>query len=158
MNDKSKRFKIILAEDSQADADLVRRALLEHSIDCELDVIGDGAEVIQQISGLDTKPHSPALDVSILDMHLPKENGEAILGCLRSTTHYWQTPVVIMASEDAKLIAREAGGYPALLFFNKPSSLDEFMPLGALVRSILFVACKPESRSGEHDIRRAGAA
>ena len=114
--------------------------------------------MIQQISGLDTKPDSPAFDLLILDMHLPKENGEAVLDCPRSTTHYWETPVIIMASEDPKLFARQAGGYPALLFVNKPSSLDEFMRLGALVRSILFVAWKPESRSGEHDIRRAGAA
>lgn len=158
MNDRSKRFKIILAEDNPADADLVRRALLKHTIDCELHVVPDGAEAIQQIRGLDTQPGSLAFDLLILDMHLPKENGEAVLNCLRSTVHYGQTPVIVMASEDAKLTAGQAGRFPALIFFAKPSSLDEFMQLGAVVRSVLFVAKKQESRSRAHDYRSDGAA
>lgn len=158
MNDKSQRFKIILAEDNSADTQLVRLALREHGIDCDLHVVGDGAEAIEQICGLDRKVQSHALDLLILDMHLPKENGEAILQCLRATAHYRQTPVVVMASEDAKLIAEQASASPALIFFAKPSSLDEFMRLGALVRNILVVAKKPESRSGAHDNSSAGAA
>lgn len=154
----NERFRIILAEDNPADADLVRRALLEHGIDCELHVVGDGAEMIRQIGELDTNPKSPAFDLLILDMHLPKENGEAVLNCLRSTAHYQQTPVVVMASEDTKLIAKQAGHFRALSFFHKSSSLDEFMQLGVLVRSILSVAKKPESRSGSHDNRSTGAA
>ena len=55
----NERFRIILAEDNPADADLVRRALLEHGIDCELHVVGDGAEVIRQIGELDTNTDSP---------------------------------------------------------------------------------------------------
>lgn len=158
MNDESKRFKIILAEDNSADADLVRRALREHDIDCDLHVVGDGAQVIKRITALDAEAESRSFDLMILDMHLPKENGEAVLNCLRSTVHYRQTPVVVMASGDAKLFGEEAGAFPPLSFFQKPSSLDEFMRLGALVRSILFVAKKPESCSGTHDNRSAGAA
>ena len=153
----SEHFEIILAEDNPADADLVRRALLEHGIDCELHVVRDGAEVIRQIGELDTNPDSPAFDLLILDMHLPKENGEAVLNYLRSTAHYRQTPVLVMASEDSGLIAKQAG-LRALSFFHKPSSLDEFMQLGALVRSILSVVKKPESRSASHDNKRTGAA
>jgi two-component system, chemotaxis family, response regulator Rcp1 len=151
-------FKIILAEDNPADTDLVRRALREHGIDCDLHVIGDGAQVIEQICRLDRETESPAFDLLILDMHLPKENGETVLRCLRGTAHYRQTPVVVMAREDVKLIADQAAASPALFFFEKPSSFDEFMRLGALVRSILVVAKKPESRSGPHDNRSAGAA
>ncbi len=158
MNHKSPYFRIILAEDNPADADLVRRALLEHSVDCELHVIKDGAEAIGVIKELDTRPKSPAFDLLILDMNLPKESGEAVLNCLRSTANYRQTPVVVMGSEDAKLIAKQAEGCPALIFFDKPSSLDEFMQLGALVGMILSVAPKPESRSMAHDIESAGAA
>jgi CheY-like chemotaxis protein len=158
MNDESKCFKIILAEDNPADADLVRRALLEHGINCELSVVEDGAQVIQQISRLDMETKSPTVDLLILDMHLPKENGEAVLNCLRSTAHYRQTPVIVMASEDPNLIARQAGRFPALSFFNKPSSLDEFMRLGALVRSILSIEKKPGSQARGRDSRSAGVA
>ena len=43
----------------------------------------------------------PGPDLLLLDMHLPKYNGEEILKCLRSTERYAQIPVVVMTSSDA---------------------------------------------------------
>jgi CheY-like chemotaxis protein len=131
------RFNILLAEDNPADITLVRRALKSHGVDCELHVIQDGAEAIQWITNLDQAPNAPVLDMMLLDMHLPKHDGPEILRCLRSTENYAQTPVIVMTSQDSKAVAGQASRNAAMCYFRKPSSLDEFMELGAIVKTLL---------------------
>src|SRR5205807_6631689 len=94
-------YNVLLAEDSAADITLVREALKEHQLDCTLHVIRDGAQAISFLDGLDRNPQEPSLDLVLLDMHLPKHDGAEILGRLRSTVHYSQTPVILMTASDS---------------------------------------------------------
>jgi DNA-binding response OmpR family regulator len=70
-------------------------------------------------------------------MHLPKHDGEQILQRLRSTERYAQTPVVLMTGWDFNFMEKAAIKHAALSYFRKPSSTDEFMQLGNIVRGIL---------------------
>ncbi len=81
----NQKYDILLAEDNPADAVLVREALIKHGINCALRVVRDGAEAIRFMNGLDTGQSGSRLDLLVLDMHLPKHNGEEILKTLRST-------------------------------------------------------------------------
>lgn len=130
-------FKILLAEDSSADVLLVRRALRDHAIDCDLHVTRDGAEAIQWLMQLDGSPGGSSLDLMLLDMHLPKHDGEDILRRLRTTENYAQTPVIVMTSSDSPAMESVALRNAALHYFRKPSSLQEFMQLGSIVRNVL---------------------
>jgi DNA-binding response OmpR family regulator len=137
MRTETTLFKIVLVEDNSADAALVRQALKEHYVDCALHLIRDGAQAIQWICALDTDAKVPPLDLLLLDMHLPKHDGEDVLKCLRSTEHYAQTPVIAMTSQDSSGIEKKAAKNAALVYFRKPSTLDEFMQLGSIVRQVL---------------------
>ena len=94
----------------------------------------------------------------ILDMHLPKCDGEEILTALRSTAHASQTPVIVLARTDPKMIREQGEGFPALIFFEKPSELDEFMKLGALVRSVLSGDKIPLAGESGTDLKSASMA
>ena len=131
--------EIILAEDNAADVVLVREALKEHHVDCVLHVIRDGAEAITFIENLDADPKAPPLDLLLLDMHLPKREGQDVLRRLRTSRRYAQTPVLIMTSLESTLIADNVLRHAALSYFRKPSTLDEFMQLGAIVQRLLGV-------------------
>jgi CheY-like chemotaxis protein len=137
MTMEAKPFQILLAEDRPEDAELVRQALKEHNVQCTLHVIRDGAEAIEFIDSLDSAPHSPPLDLCLVDMHLPKCGGEDILKRLRSTEHYAQTPVIVMSGISAAHIEETAAKHAGLLFFQKPSTLDEYLRLGSIVRNLL---------------------
>lgn len=132
----AKPFEILVAEDNLDDAELIRLALLEHGVVCTLRVIRDGAEVIAFLRSLDTDPKIP-LDLLIVDMNLPKRNGEDILKCLRSTENYAQTPVVVVCGLSSDVIEEKATKHAAMVYFHKPLTLDGFMQLGALVRKVL---------------------
>src|ERR1700730_3547647 len=105
---ESKPFDILLAEDSPQDAELVRMALKDHRVDCALRVIRDGAEAITVLDTLDANAKSPALDLLLVDMNLPKRSGEDILKRLRSTENYARTPVIVMSGLPAEAIEEKA--------------------------------------------------
>lgn len=82
-------------------------------MDCKLHMIRDGALVMQQIDKLDTD-----------------------LKRLRSTKRYSRTPVVLMTSHDSSALGQTAARPAAPVYFKKPTTFDDFMELGLIVRRI----------------------
>lgn len=132
--------QIVLAEDNSADIMLVRLALQNAGLDCELRVLDDGDKAVAFIEEFDSKPLAGAIDLLLLDMHLPKRNGEEILNRLRSSHRYKNTPVVVMTSSDAPRDHAQAKKLAAMHYFRKPSNLSEYMQLGIIVRGLLSPA------------------
>jgi CheY-like chemotaxis protein len=130
-------FEILLAEDNPADVTLVREALKMHNVDCVVHVLRDGEQALALLDSLDRDPKLPRVDLLILDMHLPKHDGEEILKRLRSTEHYAQTPVIVMTSYPSSWIEAKAAKHAAVFYYQKPSTMDELKELGAVVRNVL---------------------
>jgi CheY-like chemotaxis protein len=140
---------IVLAEDNSADVMLVRLALKSSGLNCELRVLDDGDKAVTFIDEFDANPNAGPIDLLLLDMHLPKRDGEEILRRLRSSDHYAQTPVVVMTASDAPrdlavLVGSgtsptdaQAQKHAAMHYFRKPFNLAEYMQLGVIVRDLL---------------------
>lgn len=141
-------YHILLAEDSAADVGIVRLALRDQNLDHILHVARDGEEAMAFIEKADSDSKAPGLDLLLLDMHLPRYNGEQILQRLRSTERYAQTPVVVMSSSAAPEDQDRAQKHAALLYFRKPSRLEEFIQLGVIVRDILVRKTLARSTQG----------
>jgi len=142
MTQQAATSHILLAEDNAADEALVREALHEHGVACTLHVVKDGEKAIAFIRDIDTRPgHNdktrPHLDLLLLDMHLPRYDGPEILHALRSTEHYAQKPVIVMTSSASPGLREATDGQGAMHYFRKPSSLDEFLLLGGIVKAVL---------------------
>ena len=72
-------------------------------------------------------------------MHLPKRGGEDILKRLRSTEHYARMAVIVMSGINAPYIEEAAAKHAAaLVFFEKLSTLDEYLRLGSIVQNLLW--------------------
>jgi CheY-like chemotaxis protein len=130
-------FEILIAEDNPADVALVREALKMHDVNCVLHVLRDGEQALTLLDSLDKDPKTPRVDLLILDMHLPKHDGEDILKRLRSTEHYAQTPVIAMTSYASSGIEAKAISHAPVSYFRKPSTLEELSELGLVVRDVL---------------------
>jgi CheY-like chemotaxis protein len=129
--------QIVLAEDNPADTFLVRRALHEHRIDCDLLVISDGEQLLKLIDRFDANANLACPDLLLLDLSLPKHGGLDVLKHLRKSERCGQTPVVILTSSDWIGDREEADRNAAVHFFRKPSSLDQFMLIGLIVKGII---------------------
>ena len=130
-------FEILLAEDNAADAELVREALKEYHLNCSLRVISDGAQAIEFIDRMDKDPNAPPLDLLLLDIHLPKCEGGEVLKRLRSTERYSGTPAIIITGLSSRCVQEAAMRDNVIMCFEKPSTLEEFMQLGSIVRQVL---------------------
>ena len=73
----------------------------------------------------------------LLDMHLPRHDGDEILKRLRSMQHYAQIPVIIITGSEVPSNREEIPEEGLLHYFRKPSSLNGFMQLGSLAGEIL---------------------
>ena len=126
---------ILLAEDNP-DVLLVKEALDGERIGCSLQVLSDGEEMVKFIQHLDTSHLHDCPKLLLLDLHLPKRDGEEILRQLRSSERCAQTPVVILSSA-ASTQHFDPTRHAALHYFRKPTSLVEFMKLGQVVKDII---------------------
>ena len=133
----AKRFHIVIAEDNHADVTLVQEALKLHGVSCEIAVIGDGAEAIRYFLTLDLDSRAPVPDLVLLDMHLPKYDGNDILKALRSSERAAQTPVIVITSSSTAEVEQLAQQRGALHYFKKPCDWEEFAKLGAIVQNLL---------------------
>jgi chemotaxis family two-component system response regulator Rcp1 len=128
---------ILLAEDNPADVHLVREVLEDKALGYDLKVVSDGEQAVELIARIDRDSTLICPALLLLDLHLPKMDGEEILRCLRSSERCGLTPVVIMTSSDAPRDEEMATRNAALHYFRKPSTLEHYMKLGDVVEDII---------------------
>jgi DNA-binding response OmpR family regulator len=126
----------VLVEDNRADVGLVREALEEHSVRCQVTVISNGDTALKFIDEIDAGRH-PCPDLVIIDLNLPKKPGKEVLKRMRASAICNHVPVVILTSSDNQKDKDDVAPFAPLHYLKKPSSLDEFITLGALFKQIV---------------------
>jgi CheY-like chemotaxis protein len=133
-------IRILLAEDNHGDEFLVREALREHQVQHELHVMRDGLEAVHYIERMGDATDAPCPDVLLLDLNLPHRSGHELLQLFRAHPFCRNTPVIVITSSDAEKDRRRAAELGATRYFRKPSDVDEFIQLGAIVREVVSAA------------------
>jgi CheY-like chemotaxis protein len=128
---------ILLIEDNPGDVLLVREALKEHEVTTPLFVITDGEKAVEFIEKLGKDGDGPCPALVLLDLNLPKRTGHDVLSRMREMKRCEHTPVVILSSSDAPADRRAAAAFNISRYIRKPSTLDEFMMIGAVIRQLL---------------------
>jgi DNA-binding response OmpR family regulator len=134
------RNYVVLVEDGEADAFMVREAFRQHQIDGRLDVIADGEKAVEFVEMLDTQESHPCPQLYLLDLNLPKFSGDVVLQQIRKSRRCGQVPVIILTSSRFPRDEAELMQLGATCYFQKPSRLDEFLRLGGVVRELLAPA------------------
>ena len=129
--------EILLAEDNPADVYLIREALHEHGVEAAVRVASDGREVLQIVCPLPGGDPVPRLDLIILDLNLPRHDGIEILQQLRGSAVLATVPVVVLTSSDSPRDQKIANQLGATCYLRKPSSLEQFLALGEVLKDLL---------------------
>jgi chemotaxis family two-component system response regulator Rcp1 len=130
-------FDILLAEDNPGDVLLFREALSTRQLPCNLVVAADGQRAMTLLGeGASTKPTwRPHLIV--LDVNLPKYNGDAVLRYVRRQPWLEGVPVIMLTSSASPADRTAAIELGASLYLQKSSDLDELFEVGKIVEAIL---------------------
>jgi CheY-like chemotaxis protein len=129
--------EVLLADDNPSDVYLIREALHEHGVDCVLRVAPDGKDALNIISHDGPDAAAGCINLIILDLNLPKHDGLEILQKLQGLARFERVPVVVLTSSDSPSDRLRATALGATLYLRKPSSLDQFLGLGAIFKELL---------------------
>jgi CheY-like chemotaxis protein len=127
----------LLAEDNHADVLLVQEAIELHSVPIDLHIVNDGDQAVKFIERADTDPEAPCPELLILDLNLPKRDGQEVLHRVRASGKCRDIPVLILTSSQLSKDRDELSKLGANRYFRKPSSYDQFMKVGEVVKEIL---------------------
>ena len=133
---------ILLIEDNPADIHRLRLALDRQGQKYELQVLRDGAEALLFVDQHRTASMSdPQPCVIILDLHIPKHGGVAVLQAIRRAPVLSHIHILVLTSATSPEEELEARYLGVRLYREKPRDLGEFIEVAQLI----FEICKGES-------------
>lgn len=137
-------FEILLAEDNPGDVLLFREALNSCQLACHVVVAVDGQKAMALLGG-ETEGPSWQPHLIVLDVNLPKYNGDAVLRHVRRQPRLQGVPVIMLTSSASPADRAAAIELGANLYLQKSSDLDELLEVGKIVEAILARASEPRS-------------
>ena len=138
---------VLYAEDEDNDAFLMQRAFAKAGISNPLQVVVDGAEAIQYLSGTgkysDRKlyPHPCLL---LLDLNLPRHSGLEVLKWARTQPSLAGLPAIMLTSANQDRDIGAAYNLGANGYLVKPASSDKLIEL---VRGLRDACLVPEAQA-----------
>ena len=129
------RYRVLVVEDNPNDVTLLRMALEEAHVDCDLIVVDDGGEALAMMQRQVDSSQLP--DLAILDLNLPKRDGMEVLEGMRSNPAFSRVPVAILSSSSAPRDRARLQTFGVKRYLVKPPDYDEFLKLGEAVKSML---------------------
>jgi CheY-like chemotaxis protein len=121
--------RILLAEDSDRDAELTLNALAQHNLANEIERVRDGAEVLDYLyrrGQYSSRPNGNP-SVVLLDLKMPKVDGLEVLRQIRSDPQLKLIPVVVMTSSRQEQDVVESYKLGANAYVVKPVKFNEFV-------------------------------
>lgn len=124
-----KPARILVVEDNQADVFLLRHALDEHQEEYQLEVLKDGGEALLFVKQQRALARDPNPCAIVLDLHLPKHDGAAVLKAIREQSTLSHIQVVALTSMASPAEETEVRRLGIRLYRTKPTDLDEWINL-----------------------------
>jgi two-component system chemotaxis sensor kinase CheA len=112
------KINVLIVEDDKFNVHLIS-ALLKKIADVEITATDDGREALGILESGDK-----AIDVVLLDLHMPKMDGKDVLTTIRQQSKYNNIPVIIISVDgldEDELLKRGADD-----FVLKPFDIDKF--------------------------------
>lgn len=148
----SQHRPILVAEDEETDALILRMAVQQAGIPNPLIITHDGTETLAYLRGeapFSDRSTYPLPALLILDLKMPALTGFDVLSWLRSRPDFTELPAVVLSSSSHEADVAKAREMGAREFHVKPHSFKELTRLvQELARRWLERSSLPESDAG----------
>ena len=143
-------YAILLVEDEENDAMLLKMAFKKNNILNPLHWVKDGLEAIAYLNGEGVyADHElyPFPEVLIVDLKMPRMSGLELLQWIRDHPNYKVIPTIIMSSSQQDSDIDKAYALGANTYMIKPSSFDELARMARLAHEYWAASVKPAQYS-----------
>ena len=126
----------LVAEDDENDVFFLQRAFKQAKIENPLNVVRDGQEAIEYLSGegkFSDRNLYPLPNLFILDLKMPRKTGLDVLGWLQEQPELRCVPVLVLSSSAHRTDIEKAYELGANAFVVKPASLEKRVELAKLI-------------------------
>jgi CheY-like chemotaxis protein len=113
------KLEVLIVEDDEADAFMIHKALRRNPKISRIMRARDGVEALDWLDQGLVVP-----DVVIIDLHMPRKNGQSLLVELRCRPE-WEFSTIVLTSSQAREDATRARLRGANFFLTKPDTLEE---------------------------------
>src|SRR6056297_3183539 len=131
-------IEILLVEDSPGDQRLTMEALKEGKINNTLYIVEDGEEAIAFLNKEEPFTNAPKPDLILLDLNLPKMNGQEVLEIIKADEKLKRIPVVILTTSQADQDILTAYNLNANCYITNPVDFDQFSHVVKKIQEFWF--------------------
>lgn len=121
--------RMLMADDSDADREIFRRIIAESEIPCDFSTVEDGQTLMQCLTGVapyEDRSRYPTPHLLLLDIHMPKMDGKAVLKAIRTLPDLKRLPVVVLTTSSQDRDINECYELGANAYIVKPIGRAQF--------------------------------
>ncbi|WP_308301713.1 response regulator [Frankia umida] len=113
-------------EDDPGDALMVEIVLADQGVPARLRVVTDGVSALAYLRGAVSAAPTSRPSLILLDLHLPRQDGRALLAELKADAKLRSIPVVVLTGSASSADITACYDLQASAFVTKPTDLHQF--------------------------------
>lgn len=121
--------RILLVEDNQADAILLKEAFKVAAIEAPVDHVTDGEQALAHLRDAEQPP-----SLVLLDLNLPRMDGREVLTRVKGDPALREIPVIVLTTSSAPADVALAYDRGANAFVRKPLGMDRLIEAAESIR------------------------
>ena len=125
--DDMNSINVLLVEDDEGDALIIREAFEYYKIRNELSIVTDGDQAMQFLRQVGPYAGMPRPGLILLDVNLPRRSGLAVLAELKQDPDLLVIPVVMLTTSRAEEDILRSYALHANAFVTKPVDFEHFI-------------------------------
>lgn len=134
--------EILLAEDNPGDVMLTKKALEQGKLANNLHVTTDGVDALQFLRQEGEHEDSPRPDLVLLDLNMPRKDGEDVLEEMQADASLRRIPVVVLTSSESEEDIAKSYELNANAYLTKPVDFDGFVEIVNRMEDFWFQVVK----------------
>jgi chemotaxis family two-component system response regulator Rcp1 len=131
-------IQILLVEDNPGDVRLTEKAFEEANLTNDIDVVTDGVEAMSYLQQEGEYADKTLPDIVLLDLNLPKKNGDEVLEEVKTDDDLKHLPVVILTSSEAEEDIAATYNKHANAYLTKPVDFEGFTDIVKRIEGFWF--------------------
>jgi len=129
---------LLIMEDNPTDVMIMREALISAQVRVDLHVAQDGVTGMDFLRRLGTHSQAPRPDLILLDLNMPRKDGQEVLAEIKADASLASIPVVVLTTSNSKDDVVRAYAAHANCYIRKPVDFVQFSELMKSIEHFWF--------------------